>query len=205
MSTEDCTISRPSISTFTLAQHEALELLLSRSSSRPLTEPAPTDDVLNLAFDAALRAPDHGQLRPWRFVIVRGVARDALGEVFAQAAKARDPEANAERFRAKAHTAPIIIALGVHLVSGHKVPEIEQMMAVAAGAMNLLNALHILGYGGFWASGANTYDAHVRHALGFALTDRLVGFLYVGTPKAPIRPTPRPPRVDHVREWHGAA
>ena len=189
----------------TPTQHHALELLLSRSSPWPLTEPAPPDSVLNLAFDAALRAPDHGQLRPWRFVIVRGAARDALGEVFAQAALIRDPEANAGRFRAKAHAAPVIIALGVHSVSGHKVPEIEQTMAVAAGAMNLLNALHILGYGGFWASGANTYDTHVRHALGFAPTDRLAGFLYVGTAKGPVSPVVRPLRADHVREWQGAA
>jgi nitroreductase len=126
-----------------------------------------------------------------------------LGEVFVQAARARDPSADGERFRAKARAAPVVIALGVHITPGHKVPEIEQTMAVAAGTMNLLNALHILGYGGFWASGLNTYDPHVKQALGFAPTDRLAGFLYVGTPKDAVRPVPRPARADHVREWHG--
>ncbi|MDB5849081.1 MAG: nitroreductase [Rhodoferax sp.] len=200
-SLEDFTISDHP----TPAQQHALDLLLSRSSPWPLTDPAPPDSVLNLAFDAALRAPDHGALRPWRFVVIRGAARDALGDLFAEAALARDPDANAERMRAKAHAAPIVVALGIHTVPGHKVPEIEQTMTVAAGAMNLLNALHILGYGGFWASGPNAYDTRVRQALGFGPTDRLAGFLYIGTPKEAVRPVPRPPRTAHVREWRGPA
>jgi nitroreductase len=159
--------------------------------------------VLNLALDAALCAPDHGMLRPWRFAVIRGAARDALGELFAQAALARDPAAHAERFRAKAHAAPVVIALGVHIVSNHKVPEVEQTMAGAAAAMNLLNALHMLDYGGFWVSGAKTYDPLVLQGLGFGPNDRMVGFLYVGTPKNQPPRKPRPVRANHVREWHG--
>jgi nitroreductase len=132
---------------------------------------------------------------------VQGDARHALGEVFAQAARARDPEGDAERFRAKALSAPLIIALGVHLQPGHKVPESEQLLAGGAAAMNMLNALHILGFGGFWASGANSHDARVREALGFEPHDRLVGLLYVGTPAATSRGAIRPPRNRFVREW----
>ncbi|CAB5669054.1 Putative NAD(P)H nitroreductase ydjA [Delftia tsuruhatensis] len=182
-------------------QHAALELLMSRQSRWPLEEPAPGPGVIDLVIDAALRAPDHGQLRPWRFVVVQGDARHALGEVFAQAAMARDPEADAERFRAKALSAPLIIALGVHLQPGHKVPQSEQLLAGGAAAMNMLNALHILGFGGFWASGANSHDAQVREALGFEPQDRLVGLLYVGTPGAASRAALRPPRNRFVREW----
>ena len=185
------------------SQHHPIQSLLSRRSAWPLDEPAPPEEVLNLAFDAALCAPDHGQLRPWRFAVIRGAARVELGEIFAAAARRRDPEANAERFRAKAMAAPLLIALGVRIVAGHKVPEAEQTMAVAAGAMNLLNALHMLGYGGFWASGKNTYDAHVRSALGFGAEERLAGFVYAGTPRNPSGPADRPSRALHVRHWHG--
>jgi nitroreductase len=74
---------------------------------------------------------------------------------------------------------------------------------VAAAAMNMLNALHLLGYGGFWATGANVRDERVRRALGFGATDRMIGFLYVGTPAQASHPPQRPPRQAHVREWTG--
>ncbi len=182
-------------------QRGALDLLLSRQSRWPLVEPAPSAAEVDLLIDVALRAPDHGQLRPWRFVIVRGQARQALGEVFVQAARDRDPEGDAERFRAKAVAAPLIIAMGAHLRPKHKVPEGEQLLAAGAAAMNMLNAVHVLGYGGFWATGANSHDPNVLRALGFAPEDQLVGFLYVGTPKNEGTRESRPSRRQHVREW----
>jgi nitroreductase len=174
---------------------------MSRQSRWPLVEPAPSQSEINQVIDLALRAPDHGQLQPWRFVLVRGDARRALGEVFVQAAHTRDPQGDAERFRHKAMAAPLLIALGAHLQPGHKVPESEQLLAVGAAAMNMLNALHLLGYGGFWATGLNSHDESVRKALGFAATDRLVGFLYVGTPKEAAPLATRPARSRFVREW----
>lgn len=185
------------------AQRAALDLLMSRQSHWPLVAPAPDAADIDLVIDAALRAPDHGQLRPWRFVLIQGDARQALGDVFVEAARARDPGADAERFRTKAMAAPLVIALGVHLQPGHKVPESEQLLSGGAAAMNMLNALHILGYGGFWASGANSHDTRVREALGFGANDRLVGFLYVGTPKAAGQDALRPPRNRFVSEWQG--
>ncbi len=182
-------------------QRQAMDLLLSRQSPWPLAEPAPDAAVLDLVFAAAMRAPDHGQLRPWRFVVIRGGARAALGQVFAQAARARDPHDDGERFRGKAMAAPLLVALVAHVAAPHKVPESEQVLATGAAVMNMLNALHILGFGGFWATGANAYDERVKAALGLGASDRLLGFLYMGTPKdrlpAPGRPDPR----EFVREW----
>ncbi len=193
--------SPPAAATPAPSAHPAIVQLLSRQSSWPLVDPAPTAAELQTVLEAALRAPDHGQLQPWRLVLIRGDARHALGDVFVQAAQARDPAADGERFRAKALAAPLLIALGAHLRPGHKVPESEQLLAAGAAAMNMLNALHFLGYGGFWASGANSHDPRVRQALGFDAADRLVGFLYVGTPKERRNPPPRTPHAQFVREW----
>lgn len=186
------------------AQAQVLDLLLTRHSPWPLTAPAPTDAELQPVFAAAMCAPDHGQLRPWRFVLVRGEARARLGDLFVQAARARDPHEDAERFRVKAQAAPLLIALVAHLRPGHKVPESEQVLAVGAAAMNMLNALHLLGWGGFWATGLNSYDPRVQAGLGLAGHERLLGFLYVGTPQNPgQRPPQRADAAPHVREWHG--
>jgi nitroreductase len=185
------------------ARRAMFERLLARHSPWPLGAPGPSPEELDLVFDMALRAPDHGGLRPWRFVVIRGKAREALGEVFVQAAREREPQADAERFRAKAMAAPIIVAMAARVRVGHKVPEREQEMAVAAGAMNMLNALQLLGHGGFWATGANVRDESVHRALGFGATDRMIGFLYAGSPSAAARPPQRPSRDAHVREWTG--
>lgn len=186
-------------------RREALDLLLQRHSPWPLNDPAPSAQDLDLVFQAALRAPDHGQLQPWRFISIRGDARIALGEVFARAARQRDPEEDGERFRNKAMAAPLLIALCARVLAPHKIPESEQVLAVGAAAMNMLNALHLLGYGGFWATGLNSYDPRVQHALGLGEADRLLGFLYVGTAKEATRAPERRAPESFVREWTGPA
>ncbi|ASL47014.1 Putative NAD(P)H nitroreductase YdjA [Burkholderia sp. AD24] len=181
-----------------------LEVLLSRQSQWPLTEPGPADAELDLIFDAAMRAPDHGNLRPWRFVTIRGEARGALGDLLVDLASARSPDeprsAHAHR-RQKAFAAPLVIALGAAVSAHPKVPEIEQLLAAGAATMNLLNAIHALGYGGFWATGPDSYEARLRDALGFASNERLLGFLFVGTAKTPGATPVRPSHSAHVREW----
>src|SRR5437016_2952245 len=94
---------------------EALEALTTRVSAGALVEPAPDDEALQLILAAAGRAPDHGRLRPWRFAIVRGEARGALGRIMAESYARRHPEANAtqlQKERDKPLRAPMIIAVG---------------------------------------------------------------------------------------------
>ena len=86
----------------------------------------------------------------------------------------------------------------------HKIPEIEQVMAVAAAAMNMLNAAYALGYGGKWITGPNAYDPTVAAALGLQAPDRLAGFLYLGTPATTALPVKRPDVADHRTDWLGA-
>ena len=155
---------------------------------------------------AGLRAPDHGKLRPWRFIVIEGAARTAFAERAIAALRVREPDApasEAERMRGKLIAPPLIVALGVHITPNHKIPEIEQVMAVAAAAMNMLNAAHALGFGGRWITGPNAYDPAVALALGLAPPDRLAGFLYLGTPVEAPGPVRRPQVADHRTDWRG--
>ena len=190
------------------ASGDALDLLLSRRSVAPglLRAPAPEGRDLDEILDAGLRAPDHGRLRPWRFLLVRGAARESLGEVFAKALESRDPTATQallERERSRSLMAPLLIAVGARIQPDHPVPEVEQLLSAGAAAMNMLNAIHALGYGGIWLTGARCYDPMICQALGFHEPDRLVGFLYVGTPGEAAPSANRPDRKDHVSEWIG--
>lgn len=180
----------------------AVEALMGRHSAWPLVEPAPDGEELGRILDLALRAPDHGGLKPWRFVTIEGEAREKLGEILVSAARARGEE-NPERFRAKAVTAPLVIVPAVRLIEAVKVPEIEQWMSGAAAVMNILNGLYLMGYGGFWATGGNAFDPAVRDALGFQPDEHLLGFLYVGTPGPKVEPKRRPSLESFVRAWQG--
>lgn len=180
----------------------AVDALMGRHSAWPLVEPAPPAEALGRLFDLALRAPDHGGLKPWRFVTVEGKAREKLGDILVSAASARGEE-NAARFRAKVEGAPLVIVPAVRLVQAAKVPEIEQWMSGAAAVMNLLNGLYLMGYGGFWATGGNAFDPAVRDALGFQPDEHLLGFLYVGTPGPKVEPKKRPAREAFIRAWQG--
>jgi nitroreductase len=185
----------------------SIDAMLSRSSVSRLREPAPEGRELALILQTAMRAPDHGRLRPWRIVLIQGAARHALADIVAAALRRRQPDATdemVERQRGKITGAPLVIALGARIRPEHKVPEIEQVLSVGAAAMNMLNAIHALGFGGIWVTGANAYDPQVAAALGFAAPDRLLGFLFVGTPLDPPAPQHRPDIDAHVVEWTGA-
>jgi len=185
-----------------------LDPLLSRQSVGALEDPAPQGADLDLILEAGLRAPDHGRLRPWRFVLIRGEARMALSDCLAAAARDRQaPQAQIDRIRAWPLRTPLLIGVGAQIRPGHSIPEIEQLLSAGAAAMNMLNAIHMLGYAGMWVTGANTYDPKVNAALGFQAPSRLVGFLAVGTAKAPspgaAGPAARPDRHAHVIDWSG--
>ena len=181
-----------------------IDLLLSRASVKELGEPGPNDDDLKLIFEAAVRAPDHGKLRPWRFYVIRGEARVRLSELFAAGVKRREPNATASQIdkeREKPLRAPVTIAVAVKTVTGHKIPEIEQTLSAGSAAMNILNAIHALGYAAKWVTGANCYDAEFRKDFGLDESDRLIGFIHVGTPKEKPAGSERPDSGEFVVEW----
>ncbi len=113
---------------------------------------------------------------------MRGEAREALGQVLVDVARAREPDEPAETYehrRQRAQAVPMIIALGAAVSAESHIPEIEQLLSVGAATTNMLNAIHALGYGGFWATGPDAYDATLRGALRFQSSERLLGFLFV--------------------------
>jgi len=187
----------------------ALDVLLTRRSVPALLlhEPGPSSHQIDAAIAAALRAPDHGNLKPWRCVLVRGEARARLSELFVRCMQQRDPPAppgKVEKARTMPLAAPLIIAVGVHVRADHKIPEVEQLLSAGAATMNLMNAFHAQGYGAIWLTGPNSYDTQISNALGFAADERCLGFIYVGTADAPQAPGPlRPDKDLFVRDWGG--
>jgi nitroreductase len=188
---------------------EALEAVLTRQSVPPafLKEPGPDDAALARILAAGACAPDHGRLRPWRFIVIRGPARARLGEVFVEALKGRQPEASEaaiEQERLRPMRAPLLIAVAACVAPQHpKIPEIEQILSTAAAAQNILLAAHAQGFGAKWLTGGNAYDDHVKRALGLAPDDRLLGIIHVGTVDGTPPAVPHADAREHTIEWQG--
>lgn len=187
---------------------DALTSLLSRISVPPrlLVEPGPDQAQTDLILKAAMRAPDHGNLKPVRFILVRGAARAHFGDLLAQATRQREPGAEEgllERVRTWPRTTPLVIAVVARTASDHKIPVVEQLLSAGASATNILNAMHALGFAGMWVSGANTYDAFVHKALGIGEKESLLGFIGVGTAPAAYDGREPPLREAVVSDWAG--
>ena len=91
---------------------DAIEAINSRSSAKTFGDTAPTREHIDIVLQAAVRAPDHGRLRPWRFMLIQGDQRQKLGEMLAASALRRIPglgEGDLQRERGKALRAPLII------------------------------------------------------------------------------------------------
>jgi len=162
---------------------DALDALNSRSSAKTFGDAAPTPEHVAIALQAAVRAPDHGRLRPWRFMLIQGDQRMKFGDLLAASAKRRIPglsDGDLQRERGKALRAPLVILVACRIVPGTKVPAIEQLMAAGAAAQNILLALHAQGYVAAWKTGEAAYDTEVKRSLGLAADDHIVGFIYAG-------------------------
>ncbi|HEV7612451.1 MAG TPA: nitroreductase [Steroidobacteraceae bacterium] len=182
-----------------------LAALIGRVSPLRVVEPGPTNTDLDQILAAGVRAPDHGRLRPWRFLLIRGAARDRFGDVLAESLKRRKQDLSESTLQAehdKALRAPLIIVVAAAVRGNTKVPALEQIVSAGAAAQNMLVAAHALGYGGFWRTGDAAYDDHVKQSLRLRAEDEIVGFLYLGHIETPGRAkTPDP--VGVVEEWTG--
>ena len=182
-------------------------MVIERVSPLRLGDPGPDARALDRILAAGLRAPDHGRLRPWRFLVIRGEARRRFGDLLAESFRRRTPhapETSLSTERAKALRAPVIVVVAVTPRDTQRIPAVEQVLSAGAAAQNMLIAAHALGYGAFWRTGAAAYDPVLAAALGLAGEDSIAGFIYIGHIAAPGKAkSPDPTGV--VEDWTGVA
>ncbi|MEO7246103.1 MAG: nitroreductase family protein [Rubrivivax sp.] len=170
---------------------EAIDMLSLRYSVGPkfLAPPAPAAEQWQRAAELALRAPDHGGLRPFRFVIVDDEQRSALSELFVNDAARRGHAADeVSKARARAFNGPGLVALVGRVREGvADVPVHEQWICIGAALMNFLNALHLMGFGAKTLSGASVSAPDIRSAF-CAEGETLVTWVVVGRPTRAAHP-----------------
>jgi len=169
-----------------------------------LTEPAPDDEELRQIFRIAMHAPDHGRLNPYRFITIRGDARQALSEVFGAAVKQRDPDVSTAyiaKQKDKPLRSPLIVVVVACPGINPKIPEVEQILSAGAAAHSVLLASNALGFGSIWLTGDNAYDRSVCDALGLLSEEKIIGFIYLGTEKRLLPSPPKPDVDEKITRW----
>lgn len=177
--------------------NDSLALLQKRRSlaAHRLGDPGPSPEEVETLLTIAARVPDHGRLVPWRFILIEGEARHRLGEVAAAAAKADQPDADADRIaveRNRFARAPLVVAVVSRARPHVKIPEWEQVLSAGAVCMNLLHGAAAMGFGATWITEWVAFDRRVLDALGLGPDERVAGFVHVGTPLEPTVDRARP-------------
>ncbi len=181
----------------------AVDLLLTRVSSPVLNQPGPTSEQLDIMYRAALRAPDHGGMRPYRFLQIEGEGREKLGHVFVEAAKQTTheiDEVELSKLEVAPLRAPMIIVVIARLNSHPKVPDIEQYLSAGCAAHGIVLSAFAQGVDAIWRSGKMAFNEHVKARLGLDANEHIVGFVYLGKARK-HKVVPCPPVGEFVQRW----
>jgi len=178
-------------------------LLATRRSGKPrdLAAPGPDEATLEAMLAIAARTPDHGKLAPWRFVVVDD--RDGFARLLTQAYRAEKPgvtEAELANVAQFAHQAPTLVVVLSSPRLDSAIPRWEQELSAGAATMNLLHAAAAYGFAGGWLTGWAARSEPVLAAFG-AAPERIVGFVFVGTPSRAPEERPRPELEHVVSRW----
>lgn len=185
---------------------EALDLLLNRASVPRLVDPAPNAAQREILFGAAMRSPDHGQLRPYRFITVEGAARERMGELLVEALKQGGGEVTAQasdKARLGPMRAPLIVVVVAKLQDHYKVPRKEQLITAGCAAHAVLLAASAQGIGAVWRTGELCYSPVVAKGFGLSADEEVIAFLYLGTPQNPPREAQKVDAGELVSAWQG--
>jgi nitroreductase len=183
---------------------DALTAITQRVSVAQLTGPGPNQTQIEKLYQAAFRAPDHGRMRPWRYLTIRDKGLIELGEVFAEAGLQKDPELAEDKIaklKRMPQRAPLMIVAIANVQEHVKVPALEQRLAVAAGVQNIITAAYAMELGAMWRTGEMAYDQHVKTALGLEVNEEIIGFIYLGHVNCKLKRTPVLEMDDFVKNW----
>ncbi|WP_246479374.1 nitroreductase family protein [Kaustia mangrovi] len=183
-----------------------LSLLATRRSTPValMGEPGPEGDALTAILKAAARVPDHGKLAPWRFILFRGGAREAIGEVLQARYRALHPDASGETLAFECGRflrAPVVVGVVSTARAHPKIPEWEQVLSAGAVCQNMLISAAAMGYAAQWLTEWYAFDEETVRAMGLDEGERIAGFVYMGTAREAPMERPRPDLDALVSEY----
>jgi len=186
---------------------EITAFLQSRRSNmaKAMDGPGPSDAQLRELLSIAARVPDHRKLAPWRFVLFQGDARADIGQhigaLFAQ--KNTDMPVDRVLFESQRFLrAPLIVGVVSSPVKCPRgTPEWEQILSSGAVCYNLLIAAQAAGFAAQWLTEWYSYERDILTVMGLDESERIAGFLYIGSAKEPSLERVRPDLDEKITSW----
>lgn len=148
------------------------------------------DEIIWQVLENASRAPNHKQTEPWRFNVYTGKGLKHFAELQASVYKAHSGTSFNEGRHQKLISYPLmsshVIAIGMKRSDADKLPEIEEIEAVACAVQNMWLTITAYGLGCYWTTAGITYFEQAKEHFGLEQSDKLLGFLYIGYVEKPV-------------------
>lgn len=150
-------------------------------------------------------APTHGKTQPWRFKVYIGEGRTQLVETLSELYTAHTPEENysenkLQRLLDRVRKTSAIVSVAMARTEDTRIPEIEEVEAVACATQNILLTATAYGLGAFWSSPKFFYEKGASGRFGYKETDKMLGLVYLGYPSSEWPKSHRKP-LEYVAEW----
>lgn len=176
------------------------------ASAKAMAGPGPTAAQLETILKAAVRVPDHGKLNPWRFILFEGKARARFGQAMRARWRELHPAHGEETLgivEGLFLRAPCVLAVVSTARTHPKIPIWEQQLSAGAVCLTILHAATAQGFGCQWNTDWIAYDRAIAGVMGLTEDERVAGFIYIGTPAAPLEDRPRPDPASLLTRWSG--
>lgn len=186
-----------------------IDVIKRRRSISKMTGQQPTREQIEQVLEAAVHAPNHHKVEPWKFFVLAGKAREELGAVMEtslasrlEKAASNQVQAILNKERSKPLRSPVVIVVIAEHPASSKVLEIENIEATAAAVQNMLLVAEEMGLACIWRTGDPAYDPRVKQWFGLSTQDHIIAFVYLGFPAvSPFERRPTP--IDAKTVWLG--
>lgn len=200
---------KPGVASQESVRETLIEALEARRSvpAAGLSEPGPTPSELERLLAIAARVPDHAMLVPWRFILIEGEARRALGALLAEAYRTGNPQMAPEKrekfagIMSRLFPAPLAVVVVSRPNRETMIPVVEQELSAGAVCMNLLHGARALGFSGIWVTGWAANDARALAHIGLREGERVAGIVHIGTAAEVPAERPRPDVAALTTRW----
>lgn len=156
-------------------------------------------------LENASYAPTHKLTEPWRFKVFSGIGLEKLcnkmAEIYQQnTSKDLFSQEKYNKFGEMAKKVSHCIAICMHRDEAERVPEIEEICAVACAVQNIYLSVNAYNLGGYWSTGNGTFSPEMHQFLELGNKDRCLGFFYIGISNKEKTLAKRSP-IDTKIEW----
>ncbi len=162
------------------------------------------DEIVAQIVENATWAPNHGQSEPWEFTVFTGEGLKKLAffqsELYKKGAGAEFNEAKYVKLQNQPLKASHVLSIGMKRTTTKRIPEVEDIAAVACAVENIYLSVTAYGLGGYWTTGGITYYDEAKKYFGLNEADRLMGFFYLGYIAVPSPTTKRSP-LNEKMKW----